>query len=311
MHLKPDWSPDTLRTNGYTCHLGVYRRRLVEEIGGFRTEFNGSQDVDMILRLTERSDRVANIPRVLYHWRAHASSTAGGDAKPYAYVAARNAIAAHLDRVGVKADVGYGPPGLYRVAHRVDRALTVDLVLAVDRPEGLARAAASWNTQPHPAWRIILAAPAAQHETLARVLASAGVGSERITLVPADDQAPAQALQAAAQAGSSEHLLLMTSPAQGLTHDWLTRLLGYSQQPGIAAAGPVVLSPDGRIQHAGIAMPTGLPLHLLHGDRSSMDNFFGYGTSVYNVIAVSGVLATPRALFAEHGGLDPERANSR
>ncbi len=100
-HLKPGWSPDTLRTNGYTCHLGVYRRVLVRELGGFRTEFNGSQDVDMILRLVERTDRIAHIPRILYHWRAHAESTAGGyDAKPYAYVAARNAIAGHLQRTG-------------------------------------------------------------------------------------------------------------------------------------------------------------------------------------------------------------------
>src|SRR6201999_539753 len=102
-HLKPAWSPDTLRTNGYTCHLGVYRRALVNEIGGFRSEFDGSQDVDMILRLVERTDRIAHIPEILYHWRIHPASTAGGDAKPYAYVAARNAIAAHLERSGIEA----------------------------------------------------------------------------------------------------------------------------------------------------------------------------------------------------------------
>ena len=97
----------------------------------------------------------------------------------------------------------------------------------------------------------------------------------------------------------------MTSPAQGLTHDWLTRLLGYSQQPGIAAAAPIILAPDGRIQHAGIAMPTGTPLHLLHGTRSSMDDFFGYGTSVYNVLALSGTAMIRRATLAAAGGLDP------
>ena len=127
-HLKPAWSPDTLRTNGYTCHLGVYRRALVRDIGGFRTEFNGSQDVDMILRLTERTDRIAHVPRILYHWRAHPDSTAAGGTKPYAYVAARNAISAHLGRVGLDGDVEFGPPGLYRLAHRLDPALTVDLV---------------------------------------------------------------------------------------------------------------------------------------------------------------------------------------
>ena len=112
-------------------------------------------------------------------------------------------------------------------------------------------------------------------------------------------------LAAAAAAGSSPHLMLMQAPAAGITHDWLTRLLGYSQQPGIAAAGPVLLAPDGRIASAGIALPTGFPLHLLHGTTSSMDHFFGYGTSVYNVSAVSGILATPRETYAQLGGLDP------
>ncbi len=142
-HLKPGWSPDTLRTNGYTCHLGVYRRALVQELGGFRSDFDGSQDVDMILRLTERSDRIAHIPRILYHWRAHAGSTAAdAQSKPYAYVAARNAITSHLGRIGVPAQVDFGPPGLYRVTHRVEPSTSIALVLAVRATS------AGWPTRP-------------------------------------------------------------------------------------------------------------------------------------------------------------------
>ena len=103
----------------------------------------------------------------------------------------------------------------------------------------------------------------------------------------------------------------MQTPAIGLTHDWLTRLIGYSHQPDIAAAGPVLLAPDGRIQQAGIAIPEGIPLHLLHGARSSMDDFFGYGTSVYNVSAVSGILATRRNTYHQLGGLDPQLRRTR
>jgi O-antigen biosynthesis protein len=307
VHLKPGWSPDTLRTNGYTCHLGVYRRSQVGEIGGFRTEFNGSQDVDMILRLVERTDRIAHIPRILYHWRAHANSTAGGDAKPYAYVAARNAIASHLERSGLEAEVGYGPPGLYRVTHRVDRSTSVDLVLSVDNELGVAEAAASWLDQPHPSWNVVITAPAAALDSTTAALTQAGIPESRITAIPAaPGTSPADALAAAATAATSQHLLLMQSPAMGLTHDWLTRLIGYSNQPHIAAAGPIVLAPDGRIQQAGIAIPEGIPLHLLYGTRSSMDDFFGFGTSVYNVSAVSGVLVTPRDTYQQLGGLDPQ-----
>ncbi len=306
-HLKPEWSPDTLRTNGYTCHLGVYRRTLVQELDGFRSAFDGSQDVDMILRLTERSDRIAHIPRILYHWRAHAGSTAAdAQSKPYAYVAARNAIEAHLERVGVPAQVDFGPPGLYRVTHRIEPSTSVDLVLAVEDIDGLAEAAASWPLQAHPRWTVTLALPTDALDAAKRALIDAGIPEDRITAIPAlAGRHPSAALKAAAEAATGEHLLLMQTPALGLTHDWLTRLLGYSAQPGIAAAGPVLLAPDGRIQQAGIAVPEGIPLHLLHGTHSSMDNLFGYGTSVYNVSAVSGILATPRKTYHQLGGLDP------
>jgi len=261
----------------------------------------------MILRLMERTDRVAHIPRVLYHWRAHSGSTAGGDAKPYAYVAARNAIVAHLDRAGIDADVGFGPPGLYRVAHRVSSSTSVDLVLAVDNEQGLAQAARSWLNQPHPTWNVVVAAPADKLDAATNALTTAGIPESRITTIPrAPGQTLAAALAAAADAATAEHLLLMQTLATGLTPDWLTRLIGYSHQTDIAAAGPIVLAPDGRIQQAGIAIPQGIPLHLLHGARSSMDHLFGYGTSVFNVSAVSGVLVTPRETYHRLGGLRPE-----
>jgi GT2 family glycosyltransferase len=306
-HLKPGWSPDTLRTNGYTCHLGVYRRSLVSEIGGFRSAFDGSQDVDMILRLVERTDRIAHIPRILYLWRIHASSTAGGDAKPYAYVAARNAIAAHLERCEIEADVGYGPPGLYRVAHRVDPAQSIALVLALEDHQGLEDAARSWAAQPHPAWSIVLATPEQALAACGNALRAAGVADSRVTTIPTrTGWDSATALAAAADAAIADHLLIMTVPAAGVTYDWLTRLIGYSNQRHIGAAGPILLSPDGRISDGGIALPEGTPLYLLHGDRSSMDNFFGYGTSVYNVMALSGLLTTARDTYQQLGGLDAQ-----
>jgi GT2 family glycosyltransferase len=306
VHLKPAWSPDTLRTNGYTCHLGVYRRALVEEIGGFRSQFDGSQDIDMILRLTERSDRVAHVPSILYHWRAHPASTAGGDAKPYAYVAARGAYAAHLERTGVAGTVGYGPPGLYRVAAEVDPATVVAIALAVVSTDGLAAAARSWRAQPHVAWRVVLAVPRALRDEAERVLTGAGIAPGQVDLLVGDpDPAVALATAAGRAAAGADQVLILQSPTVGLTHDWLARLAGYGAQPGIAAAGPVVLAPDGRVADGGVALPEGIALHLLHGSRTSMDDFFGYGTSVHNVTALSGALLTSAGVYRGLGGLDP------
>jgi O-antigen biosynthesis protein len=300
-HIKPGWSPDHMNALMYTCHLGVYRRTLAVELGGFQARFDGCQDYDLVLRLMERTDRIAHVPRILYHWRAHATSTASGErAKPWAYLAQPTAIAEHLERSGIDAEVQFAHlGGLHRIVHWVSPSTTVDLVVATRDAQGLAQAAATWMAQPHRAWRVVLAAPDAILDDAVAALTGAGIPETRITAVAGTG------LSSAATAATAEHLLLMQTPGAGLTHDWLTRLLGYSAQAGIAAAGPVLLAPDGRIAQAGIAIPEGIPLHVLHGARSSMDVLFGYGTSVYNVSAVSGILATPRATYEQLGGLDP------
>ena len=295
-HIKPGWSPEHMNALMYTCHLGVYRRSLALELGGFQSRFDGCQDYDLVLRLMEHTDRIAHVPRILYHWRAHATSTAGGEqAKPYAYLAQRVAISEHLGRSGIDAEVQFGHfGGLHRIVHRVDPALTVDLVLAVNDAHGLGEAAASWVAQPHRAWRVVVAAPEAVLDHAVAALTDAGIPATRITPVAGCG------LGVAASAATAEHLLLLQTPAAGLTHDWLTRLLGYSAQTGIAAAGPVILAPDGRIQQAGIAMPEGVPLHIYHARPGA-----AAASVVHNVSAVSGILATPRTTYHDLGGLDP------
>jgi len=98
--LKPEWSPERMRTQMYTCHLSVLRRSLVEEVGGFDPAFEGAQDWDLVLKVTERARAVLHVPRVLYHWRGLESSTAGlgESAKPWAFEAGKRAIQAHCDR---------------------------------------------------------------------------------------------------------------------------------------------------------------------------------------------------------------------
>src|SRR5918997_4716010 len=104
---KPDWSPERFRTQMYTCHLSVLRRSLVDEVGGFDAAYEGAQDWDLVLRVTERARKVVHVPKVLYHWRMLASSTAasGEEAKPYAYHAGTRALQAHCDRIALPATV--------------------------------------------------------------------------------------------------------------------------------------------------------------------------------------------------------------
>jgi O-antigen biosynthesis protein len=304
-HLKPDWAPESFHSAMYTCHIGVYRRALALELGGFRPEFDGSQDYDFVLRLIERTDRIAHVPRILYHWRAHARSAAGGEeAKPFAYTAARRAISAHLERTGRTAEVQFGTfPGLYRVVHAVDPSLRVAIVMALTPdgppPQALTEAARSWTTQSHPTWDVVLTAPPETLHAYAHALRAGGIEHFRITPIATDPATdPIAALATGARATRAEHLVLMQSPAIGLTHDWMTRLCGYCTDPAIGAAGPVVLSADGRIERAGVAVTGGLPLFLLHG----LDAIMG-GPTVLNVSAVTGVVATRRETFERLDGL--------
>lgn len=302
-HPKPGWSPEHMSALMYTCHLGVYRRELALDLGGFRSQFDGCQDYDFVLRLMERTGRIAHIPRTLYHWRAHAMSTAGGDAKPLAYLAQRGAIAGHLERSAVDAEVLFGHvAGIHRVVHRVRPSTTVDLVLAHSDPITLAEVAASLLVQAHAAWRIVLAAPPDSLDAATGAVTAAGVAASRIITVPTSPgDGQATGLAAAAEAATAEHLVVMEVSAIGLTHDWLTRLIGYSSQPEIAAAGPVVLAGDGRIEHAGVAIPEGIPLYLQHGSRAVFAPI-----AVYNLSAVSGIFATRRETYQQLGGLDPQ-----
>ncbi len=167
-YLKPDWSPDLLRSIMFTGHLGVIRRALVEQLGGLREQFEGSQDYDLVLRASERTDRIAHLPRVLYHWRVHERSTASGEAaKPYAYEAARRALDEHLQRLGVAGHVEPADaPGRYRIVHELPSGTSIALLLALDeqltRPgweQSLTHCAATWDS-PHAAPAFVLAGTA-------------------------------------------------------------------------------------------------------------------------------------------------------
>ena len=161
-HPKPGWSPEHMAALMYTCHLGVYRRSLAVELGGFQSRFDGCQDYDFVLRLIERTDRIAHIPRILYHWRAHATSTAGGDAKPYAYLAQPAAIAEHLraHRHRRRGPVRPSPRAAPGRASGQPSTIAVDLVLAVsdDRRPGRGRRLLA-APSPTPPGTLVLAAP--------------------------------------------------------------------------------------------------------------------------------------------------------
>ena len=129
-HFKPDFNPDLLRSNNYICHFLVFKRELLEKVGGFRSEYDGAQDFDLVLRLTESADCIVHIPKVLYHWRSHEASTATNPmSKLYAYEAGKRAVEDHLKRCsesGVVTNTRFY--GFYQTTYKMDKELSVDLI---------------------------------------------------------------------------------------------------------------------------------------------------------------------------------------
>jgi hypothetical protein len=276
---KPHWSPDLLRSQMYTCHLGVYRRSLAEEVGGFRSEFDGSQDFDFALRVTERTDSILHIPRVLYRWRAHAGSAAGNaQAKPHAYPAARRAIAEHLKRTGVDADVHFGPwEGIYRVVHRLPAETEVAVGVVADDPgESLEALVAAVEGE-----------------------AAGGGYRARVEVRPSAEEAGAACADA-------DVIVLCEGNFEPLTRFWLARLAAFALQPGVAAVGAKTLAPDGRVEHGGIAIEAGLPAPIMFASAAGDHGPLGIGLLPGNVAAVDGVVAFGGEAFRRLGGLDAE-----
>lgn len=310
--FKPDWLPESFLAYMYTHHLGVLRTSLAREVGGFRGEFDGYQDYDLLLRVAARGPRVKHIAEVLYHWRMLPGSTATAyGAKPDLAPVARRTLQAHLDSLPHAARIEPGPTaGTHRVRFPIQGQPRVSIILAsACRPTVVGgqeaylagqcirsiRGRTSWS-----AWEVLLVhEPEVMPESLARELDALGVRRQA-------GDAPfdwARAMNRGAEAATGEHLLFLHDDIEVITPDWIERLLEYSQLPAIGAVGGRLLNADGSIQQAGVVLEEGLPASVLAGfpaDHPGPDSSNGL---VHNCPAVSGACLMTRAeLFKELQG---------
>jgi O-antigen biosynthesis protein len=316
--FKPDWSPERLRTQMYTCHLSVLRRSLVEQVGGFDAEYEGSQDWDLVLKVSERARRVVHVPRVLYHWRMLESSAAGGGeaAKPWAFEAGTRALQAHCERIGLPARVerDLDHPGVYHLQPRLRQQPSVSIVIPTGGQTREVRfeqivlvshcVRSIVETSTYENYEIVCVADSSTDPAVLDELAS--IAGDRLKVVPYDRPFSFSAkINAGAVRSEGEHLLLLNDDMEVIAADWIERMAMYSAHPGIGAVGGRLLLEDGRIQHAGVQFENGgFPGHPYRGFSRE---FAGYSNCVLvaqNLLAVTGAcLMTPREAFEQVGGL--------
>lgn len=316
--FKPDWSPERMRTQMYSCHLSVLRRTLVEEVGGFDPAFEGSQDWDLVLRVTERARRVLHVPRVLYHWRTLEASTAGGGeaAKPWAFDAGTRAIQAHCERIGLpaRAERDLGRPGVYHLRPALEHTPLVSIVIptAGGRREvrfeqvtlvaHCVRSIIERSTYPN--YEIV---PVVDPDTDPGLLAELEeIAGERLRPVVFEGEFNFSAkVNLGVAHGRGEVVVMLNDDIEIDTDDWLERLVMYTALPEIGAVGGRLRLQDGRLQHVGVRFENGLPGHPYY---LFSRHFAGYGNSVLvagDCLAVTGAcLASRRDVYEEVGGLE-------
>ncbi len=305
--FKPDWSPDLLLSMNYVTHFCVYRREIIARAGGFRKGMEGSQDYDLLLRVTELTDRIAHVAKPLYSWVQAPSSVASNPgAKPYAHEAGRRALEDALRRRGIAGQVvdGYGAPYRYRVKREiVGRPLVSIIIPTRDNWRLLERCVRSLEERTaYRAFEVLIVDNDSHDPETLEYLKRVG---HRVVPYSGPFDFARMNNQAAAVA-SGEHLLLLNDDTEAINAEWLEAMLEHSQRPEVGAVGARLLFPDRTIQHAGVVIGIhGKAGHVFWGFPGDSPGYYDFARVIRNYSAVTGAcLMTRRALFEELGGFD-------
>jgi GT2 family glycosyltransferase len=300
-HFKPDWSPDQLMNHNYVSHLTVARRSLLAAVGGLRSDYDGSQDHDLMLRLAEVTDRVAHIPEPLYTWRAVPGSAADVvDAKPYALDASRRAISDALIRRGYSGRVDTTRiPGCFRARYDLRGKPRVTIIIPTkDGAELLKRCIDSvLELSSYKNFEILIID---NQSTDRRTLGYLAQTPARVIRYPYRFNY-ARMMNYAARLVECDALLFLNNDTKVITPDWIQALLELAMRPEVGAVGGRLYFPDGSPQHEGIMVG-------IWGGWAGNVNFGGYwnrGDLIRNASAVTGACTMIRpSVYWRVGGND-------
>ena len=315
-HLKPDFMLDNLRANNYICHLSVFQAALLQAAGGGeRGEYNGSQDYDLYLRLTEQAQKIVHIPHVLYYWRSSPTSVASGiEAKTYCIEAAIKALYAHYARLGVAVDeVSMIPdtPGFYKTDYTIQRPGLVSILIpSCDHAKDLRTCVDSiYAKTTYPHFEIIVIENNSKEEETFRTyerLERQHPDSFRVVRWEGTGFNYSALNNFGARFAQGEYLLLLNNDTEVITPRWLEEMVMFAQQERIGCVGAKLLYPDDTIQHAGLGFGyLTLAAHMHKNFPVVNPGYMGRLIYAHDVYGVTGAcLMIRRALYEEVGGLD-------
>jgi glycosyltransferase involved in cell wall biosynthesis/LmbE family N-acetylglucosaminyl deacetylase len=310
-HFKPDWSPDTMMSTMFTGHVSCVRRSLLEKVGGLRPQFDGCQDWDLVLRVTENTSRISHIPKVLYHWRIIPASVASDiAAKPYVLDASRRVRIDALARRGLEGAVEpvVQVPGYFRINYHLRGTPKISIIIpSRDRGDVLRCCIESIHQKSTYRNFEIIILDNGSVDSLTLGYLQKVMNAEQAKVIRHD--APfnfSELNNIGAQHASGKLLLFLNDDTEVLCNDWLERMGGYAQLPHIAAVGAKLLYPGStEIQHAGVLNLANGPVHAFLRGYSEMPGYFMRNLLEYDWLAVTGAcLMIETEKFNAFGGFD-------
>jgi len=317
MHFKPDYAIDNLRANNYICHFSVFKRTLLDGTELFRSKFDGSQDHDMILRLTDKAEKIVHVPKLLYYWRCHSGSVASNiSAKEYAIDAAKGAVADHLRKHGYsdfKITSTRAFETIFKIRYKLEGTPRISIVIPnKDHVTDLKRCVNSiLEKSTYTNYEIIIVENNSEDPKTIEIYEDLKEISDKIQVVKYEGKFNySKVNNFGVSFATGEYILLLNNDTEVITVNWMEEMLMYAQREDVGAVGAKLYYGDRTIQHAGVVI--GLGAHRTAGHthyKQPRENLGYMGRLCYtqNVTAVTGAcLLVKKKLWDEVGGLEEQ-----
>lgn len=310
-HFKTDFNIDLLCSMNYICHLFVVKKNIVGQIGLLRSEYDGAQDYDFVLRSVEQAKHIYHIPKVLYHWRAHKDSTSENpESKLYAFEAGAKAVQAHYDRVGIKAKVRQGEYlGLYKTDHILAEHPMISIIIPnKDHIDDLDKCISSIESKTaYDNYEYIIVENNSEKEETFKYYKDLEQANSKVKVVYWKDEFNYSAINNfGAGFANGDYLLLLNNDTEIINDDCLEELLGYCMHDNVGAVGARLYYDDDTIQHAGVIVGFGgIAGHAFIGLPRSANGYFSRIICAQDLSAVTAAcMMVKKSVFEEVGGFD-------
>lgn len=311
-HFKPDYSVDTFLSSNYFCHFTMIKKSIVDELKGFRNEYNGAQDYDLFLRVIDKTNNIGHVSRILYHWRMTEGSTSSkGDNKNYAYIAGKKALEDYLKRNNIKARIHMlGNPQMYRIEYVLDQEPKISIIIPTkDKSDVLKTCIDSiYNKTNYKNYEIIVIDNNSNEDNTFKLLKEYekkdNFNSYRL-------ECPfnySYINNYAVSKSTGEYIVLLNNDTEIISPNWLKEMVGYASQKHVGCVGAKLLYPNRTVQHCGVV--TGVGGIAMHANVSTGDDNYGYFgrlVSVYDWSCVTAAcLMIKKEKFESIGQLDED-----